>query len=367
MRETGQCSRADLTRLSGVTAATMSRLLESLLVAGIIEEEIKSPEGKGRPSKLYKLASGTLKVIGIIIDVKMVKFFCGAIDGKIDNEALFEFKTPETYKALLNTISKVIKEINGNPSKKYIGIGVCIQGLINLKNETIALVPNLHFLDGQSLGKDLEDATGIRTNLFHDSGTLCFAEQFYGNASDINDFAIVDITTGMGMGAIVSGNYLSGNNGFGGELGHVTIDPDGPLCGCGKKGCFQMLAGDRALANKVSDKYGRKFRLFDVMEEYEKGNIEISDELELNIQYLALAVAMVINIFNPAVVFIHSKLLDIDNDLMEKLISKTRKYTLSPSSKECEIMRTTGNKMLGTLAGVIDDFFDNFVPKLTSK
>ena len=96
--------------------------------------------------------------------------------------------------------------------------------------------PNLHLLDGQRLAADLSNEIGLQCIGLQESHALCVGERRYGAARGMNDFAMLDVSTGLGLGIVSGGHLLTGNSGMAGELGHITVVPDGQRCGCGNRG-----------------------------------------------------------------------------------------------------------------------------------
>src|SRR5262249_23495489 len=149
-------------------------------------------------------------------------------------------------------------------------------------------------------------------------------ERAYGDARGINDYVVLDCVEGLGAGAIIKGQLLEGHLGFAGELGHVAVDPEhGPLCGCGNRGCLETLATDAALARQLSERIGRKLSIDDALELVRQG--EAKPEVQQTLDAMSIGLAAVINIFNPAAVFVHARILDTAPDMLGRLVTLTRR------------------------------------------
>ena len=147
---------------------------------------------------------------------------------------------------------------------------------------------------------------------------------------------------------------LTGHSGMAGEIGHLTaVAEGGQLCGCGNRGCLETVASDSALAVRASEKLGRKVDVDEVIDLVTTGQVDIRAELTEAVRYLAVGVAAVINLFNPATLFIHSRLFEIDEALFEAVVEKARQRSLPPSFADCRIVRARGSKRQGAVAGVI--------------
>src|SRR5205807_5237105 len=122
--------------------------------------------------------------------------------------------------------------------------GVSMPGLLHRREKRTVFSPNLHQTDGRRLGEDLRNALRIETAILQESHALCLAELTYGAARGVSDFAMLDVSEGLGVGVVNGGRILEGHSGLGGELGHVTVDIHGEPCGCGNHGCLETVATD---------------------------------------------------------------------------------------------------------------------------
>jgi N-acetylglucosamine repressor len=234
-----------------------------------------------------------------------------------------------------------------------LGLGISIPGLLHGAEKRTLLSPNVHQTDGQQFGKDLQDRTEIDASILQENDALCLAEKMYGAARDVTDFAMLDISDGLGLGVVHKGQLLEGQSGLAGEVGHITVQLDGRPCGCGNRGCLETVATDSALVQAVGRRIGRKLSMDDVIAGVQAGKITLGPEFDEVIEYLSVGLAAVINIFNPAKLFIYGRFLDADPSLFERLLAATKRRTLAPSLAECEIIRAQGSKRQGAIAAVL--------------
>ncbi len=363
LRKHGECSRAQLTRLLGVSAPTMSKLLDNLLTTGFIEEFSVDPVGKGRPSKNYKLAENSVFIVGLVIDIRDCRIVSAGLDGNFVPDGIITFPTPENYDDLLELIFNHLKSFSQKHNGKCLGIGISVPGLVDSSN-TIELSPNIRMLDGRNLTTDLQKRLTCRITVLQEEFGMCLAERLYGSAEDCEDFALVDISSGMGMGVFSGNRYIHGASGFGGELGHITVKPDGPLCSCGNRGCLETLAGDLAIAGKLSSRLGRKIKSSEIVETVTRENLDISSEIDEAIYYLAIGVATVINLYNPRKVIIYGKMFDLSDHVMEKLCDAIKKRTLAPALRNCSIQRSQIIKIQGAIAGISSNLLESTGPQI---
>ncbi|HEY1187086.1 MAG TPA: ROK family protein, partial [Gemmata sp.] len=212
---------------------------------------------------------------------------------------------------------------------------------------------------------DLAEKLGIECTLLQESHALCLAERHYGLAKGLDDFALLDVGGGVGLGIMSGGRLLKGRSGLAGEIGHFTAVPaGGRRCGCGNTGCLETVASDSALAWHASQKLGRTVSPDEVLELAKTGSVDLLAELHEVAGFVAVGLAAVINLFNPATVFVHTPLFEIDEALFDTVVNKARARALPPSFADCTIVRAKGSKRQGAVAGIIQHLTDSVAPEL---
>lgn len=352
----GPMSRAEISRLTGISGPTITRTVTSLLEAQLLEEGELQQAALGRPGKVVRLANKTVGVLGLVIGVESCDLVAAGLDGILDTSFTHSFPTPARYADLLAVVMERLTPVSQRPEPHFLGLGISVPGLLHQREQRTLVSPNLHQLDGHQLGKDLRAATGLEVALLQESHALCLAERTYGAARGVEHFAMLDVTDGLGLGVVAHGRFLDGQSGLAGELGHVTVDLEGKRCGCGNRGCLETVATDKALTRALSTKYARELTMEEIIHLLRIGQLEAEAEITRVLQYLSVALAAVINIFNPAKLFIYGRLFDTEIQVFPRLLEYTRERALSPSFQDCEIIRARGNKHLGAIAGMIHHF-----------
>lgn len=368
VQRNGPASRAVMARGCGMSAPTVSKAVGSLIRSGFLEETEPSEGGFGRPGKLLQLSEEKANVLGIVIDADTCWIGGARLDGVVSKEQSISFRTPKSYDRLLQAVIDGLGEITGQVttdlSERFRGVGLSVPGLFNSRVGETLMSPNLHLLDGQRLAADLSIETGLKCLALQESHALCVGERMYGAALGMNDFAMLDVSTGLGLGIVSGGRLVAGNSGMAGELGHITVVPDGLRCGCGNHGCLETVATDTAFARQISKELGRKVGVQEALAAAATNGSE--EVIAQTIDYLAIAVSAVINIFNPATLFIHGQLMNSDPAFFKRLMRQARKRTLSPSFKDCRILQSQGNKRLGAVAGIIDHLANELAPAVAT-
>jgi len=364
LRRRGPSTRADLSRVTGVAAPTSSNIIADLLEIGFLEQIENRAAAKGRPGKVFRLASDSAYVIGGTIDVEECVLAPAGLDGVPRRDGQIRFGTPQSYGELIEAICNAVETIRTKAVGRCMGLGLSVPGLVDERLGKIAFSPNLHFTDGKSLGPDLYRRLEIEVVCTQEEHALCLAEQIVGEAKTLNDFIALDITSGMGMGVVSGGRYIAGRDGFAGEIGHTTVEPEGQICGCGNRGCLETVATDSSFLHAVRTRLGTKLALEEVAVMVGQGSLDVSKELDSTLGYIAIALATLVNIFNPEAIVLNGKVLDLRGDSLEVLTARMSERALGPSSKRVRLLRSKGDKLQGALAGLLDQVFAAVGPKL---
>lgn len=350
----GSLSRADLVRLTDISAPTMSRLVDGLLRGGLVETMQTDYVGLGRPAVVYRPAVTSVQVIGVIIGIRECRVVSTGLDGVINPGRTRTCLSPRTYEGMIAALAKTILEVRDITRAKCLGVGLSVPGLVSRDEQRMEFSPNLHFLDKRALGSDLEAAVGVPVLLQQEEHGFCLSERLFGAARGAEHFAVVDISDGLGMGVVSGGRLIAGARGFGGELGHITVDPTGEPCGCGNRGCLETVVTDLAFAKRISRRVGRTLEIEEAVEVVRSGRVAADDDIRQMLDALAVGIGVVVNLFNPEVVLVNGRMLDAGDGMVEQLAARVRHHALGPSCDGCRFERARTTKLLGAVAAVMD-------------
>jgi len=211
-------------------------------------------------------------------------------------------------------------------------IGIGAPGLSNPETGILSTSPNLPGWQDVPLRDIIEKRLGKRAFLINDANAAALGEFYFGAARGAHNFIYITLSTGIGGGIVIDGKIYTGAIGAAGEVGHMTIDDDGPVCNCGNRGCWETLASGTALAREARHqiKEGGRTSIL----EYAEGDIEkvtaqvihsaaeqgdsLAKELIARTgYYVGVGLANLINIFNPELIVIGGGLSNIGDMLLE--------------------------------------------------
>jgi predicted NBD/HSP70 family sugar kinase len=249
-------SRADLATAVGLTKSTVSLLVRELLEEGwLVEREIVATGDLGRrPTPLF-IDPARLLLLGAEVGIESIRVVATSLTGEVLARAVASHGASRSAKAcistLANTLLKVRKQLDEN-RHQVIGIGVGLPGGVDESRGYLHFAPNLHWRDvpfGAQLAEKLTGSTLERVPLYvqNEADVAAIGELEFNPTQASDPLLYVSINQGVGAGVIVGDQLLTGSRGFAGEVGHIVLQINGPLCSCGRRGCAEALIGLQAL------------------------------------------------------------------------------------------------------------------------
>jgi predicted NBD/HSP70 family sugar kinase len=311
IKANGPIGRADVARATELSPATVTAITAELIEEGFVYEKAAGDSSGGRPPIL--LAINPLG--GYVVGIKLMEDH--AIGALTDLEAniLERHQLPLKNRTGENAI-KVMAElvelllIKGSIQRsKLIGVGVGLAGIVDSNHGILRQSPYFGWRD-MPVRNLLKEILQVPVFIDNDVNTFTLAERWFGSGQGIRDFLTVTIGRGVGLGIVTNGQFYRGAGGGAGEFGHIVVEPDGPLCECGKRGCLEALVSDPALVSQAQ-KAIEAARL-----DFEVNSVNDLVQLSENHEYFAMAIfrhageifgqsiANLINIFNPARILI---------------------------------------------------------------
>ena len=251
----------------------------------------------------------------------------------VEGEVAAEVKvpTPKGEAALLATMGEVVEALAAQVGGTVAALGVGVPGLVD-RDGLLHFAPNLPGVVGLPVRAELEERLGLPVQVDNDATCAAWGEQQLGAARGLDDVVVVTLGTGIGGGVVCGGRVLRGAHGFAGEIGHMVVDPDGPPCPCGQRGCWERfasgsglgrLAREAALAHRASrvvDLAGgdpEAVRGEHVTLALAEGDAEAGAIMGEFAWWLALGLVNLINIFDPAALVLSGGVIAAGDGLLE--------------------------------------------------
>jgi predicted NBD/HSP70 family sugar kinase len=315
---TGQpLSRADLARQTGLQRSTVSLIVDQLIGERWVVEGDLGQLPRGRRPRLLYLNTERAGIIGINIMPRQTTIALADLNARFQaEETIPTLRDPQTFLDILSSHARRI--IEQHPDVAFEGIGVSVPGRVDYLAQKLVFAANLGWHD-VDLKEPLQSLTGLPVQIENAANACALAEVWAGPHERMSDLTVVTVADGIGTGIIANGHLVRGPSGAAGEFGHVCLDPEGPECQCGGRGCWEVYASNRAAIRNYSgekpnglrrteakDKGSREsvtsFR--DILSLAERGDRRASEVLDEMARYLGLGIAMLVNGLAPGVIVV---------------------------------------------------------------
>jgi predicted NBD/HSP70 family sugar kinase len=309
IRERQPISRADIAKYTGLRAGTVSAIVNRLIKNNFVYEGTEGPSSGGRPPKHLFINAESFYVLAIDIGVSDTVFAVSDFNGRIiQQKSLLTEGHPEQFlNKLADEIDKLIT--TQYPRATFGAIGVSVPGLIDRETGTVETSPNLEWKN-VPLRQILLTRLNLPVYIENDANAAAFSELWYGPLSEANvrTLLFILVVEGLGTGLIINGELHVGSRlGLGG-FGHMSIDPNGELCSCGRRGCWETFASERATVerfHRVTAKQGVPIvNLNDLITLANKGDEMALQSLKITAEYLGEGISNLAHGLYPETVVI---------------------------------------------------------------
>ena len=332
VREHEPLSRADLARRMEIAPGMVTPMVVELLAEGALYEgaTIDAPRGR-RPQMLFVRTRGRL---AISIDVRFRRTFVMLGDFSGEAIALEAFDTIDDPLALVAELKVRVRTAQHSDAGHCEGVGVVVPGMVDSVAGRVLNAPHLGWRN-VDLGPALSAAIGMPTFVENAPIACALAQMWLGkrDGTELTDFVYVNVSDGVGTGVVVNGQVLRGRRNTAGEFGHVPLDPEGPDCYCGGRGCLEAYVSDlatvvRYLGKKFSPATARKhvqssgLTIADVIARARAGEKKAICALEETARYLGVGLAVIVNTLSPSLICVGGEIAEAWG-MLEPIIRKT--------------------------------------------
>ncbi len=336
IRERQPISRADIAKYTGLRAGTVSAIVNRLIKNNFVYEGTEGPSSGGRPPKHLFINAESIYVLAIDIGVSDTVFAVSDFNGRIiQQKSLLTEGTPEKFlNRLADEIETLVK--TNYPRAKFGAIGVSVPGLIDRETGSVETSPNLEWKN-VPVRQILMSRLDLPVYIENDANAAAFSELWYGPLTEakVRTLLFVLVVEGLGTGLIINGELHVGSRlGLGG-FGHMSIDPNGELCSCGRRGCWETFASERATVerfHRVTAKQGVPLlSLNDLIALAKKDDEMALQSLKITAEYLGEGISNLVHGLYPETVVIGGNITAAWS-LIEPLIKKRihSRYIVSP-------------------------------------
>lgn len=300
-------------------------------------------------------------VIGVDLGGTKISTAISTIEGEILQQTVVPTKAEEgeepVLERIISTIEEVLVSANIN-SNEVEAIGIGSPGPLDSKKGTIITTPNLPFKN-YNLVNPIKEKFALPVFLDNDANVAAIGESMFGAGKGKKNIVYFTVSTGVGGGAVLNGQAYRGNTSNALEIGHMTVDPNGPRCNCGNVGCLEAVSSGTAIAKAakeaVNSKVETSLRQYDKITSYEvfkeadKGDKVAKYIIDNALNYLGIGVANAISIFDPEMVIIGGGVTNAGEIVFDKVKEVVNTRCFKAMAESCKIVPAG----LGTDAGVV--------------
>ncbi|MEZ9130409.1 ROK family protein [Vibrio breoganii] len=311
----GPISRIDLSKLSALAPASITKITRELIDAHLIHETVvQEATSRGRPAVGLQTNNEGWQFLSLRLGRGYLTIALHELGGEVITEKYIDIEERHQDEMLERLLSEITQffEDKGAVLERMTSIAITLPGLVHSESGLVLQMP--HFdVKYLELGPALYKATGLPVFIANDTRAWALAEKLFGNSQQNKNSVLISIHNGIGAGIILEDKVLQGRLGNVGELGHIQVDPNGYPCHCGNRGCLETVASSHALLRQAQEAIAAGDETSLELETLSVINICMAanngDEVALKIikqlaKRLGMAVSLVVNMFNPEKVLI---------------------------------------------------------------
>lgn len=302
-----------------------------------------------------------MKLLVLAVDIGGTKVMVGILDR--NGQIMFSHK--EDSRAILGSdplieqIFTIVDVYCKDHLEKISGIGITLPGIVDKNKGTLKYAPFSNLRD-VPISQIFREKYHKAVYIDNDVNACAWAEKWFGAAKDCDNFAWMTISTGIGGGIVINGRLLDGYDGMAGEFGHMVVEENGELCGCGQRGCLEAMAAGPAWVKKaikdinsgvntiLKDKVG--YLTAKDIAEAARMNDDLARKIVYNAgKYIGIAISWIINILNPQMVILGGGIMEADDLILPVIREEAYKRIISARFRKTPIIKT----LLGYNAGLV--------------
>jgi predicted NBD/HSP70 family sugar kinase len=358
IRTSQPISRADLARRSGLQRSTVSQIVEQLIREKWVREGSAAIAPRGRRPTMVGLNED---LVAIAVDIHPRQAIVAIVDlsGRLLSRSLVSLTSdPEASTCMMiETMRRMHRTI---PRKSTAGIGISLPGRVDPATQQMNFAPNLHW-PAFDLKAFIENGMGMPVKMENAATACLLAELTFARMDGIRDAVLVTVSEGVGTSVFANRRLVTGHHGMAGEFGHVPIDPAGPRCACGQKGCWETFASCRAALRYYRELQpkAKTVTFHELLNMAEEGNTFAAEALTQQALGIARGLRMIIAGLSPSTILIAGDITTAWHRFGPVIEREAAKLTLAGSPP---LIRPTHESEIARLRGAAALVFQRHVP-----
>jgi glucokinase-like ROK family protein len=346
IRRNGASGRAEIARCLGLSIPTVMNISQSFIDAGTIREVGLGESSGGKPPMLLAMIPDACYSIGVDIGATKITAIVADCNASIVYKKNYGSKRGLSKDVILEYITGVIRETLGESpvdEKKIIGIGIGMPGLIDARSGEVLFSPDFG-LENMHIIATIENMFSRKTHIENVTQAIAVGEKLFGICKDTENFMCVGLGYGIGSAIVTNGRLYKGRRGFAGELGHIVMDRNGPICDCGGRGCLEAISSGNAIARRAKERLRNgggaailklaggdidAVEARTVFDAAKSGDVTAIEIVENAIEYLGIAIAGMITMLDPEFIILSGGITHAGNFLTDRLERAVERHKMS--------------------------------------
>ncbi len=242
-------ARGVLAQLSGLQNSTVSSIAEQLAAEGWVAEGAAIETSRGRRPTLLSLHPNPAILVA---EVRLDGAEIGIADLNGELAARTQLKLPTDPEQAIQALGRALQRLQSrHADRRFAGAGICIPGRIDPLTRSVVLSPGIRW-EGTQPEQKLAAMLGLPVEVENEASASMLAETWFGEMRGTHDAVLLSVSAGIGAAMLAGGQLVRGRQGLAGELGHIQYEPAGPMCDCGRRGCWEAVASSRATLHEYA-------------------------------------------------------------------------------------------------------------------
>lgn len=381
IRDAGAVCRAELAEIVGLNPATITHITRELIEQGLVEEAGLGESRGGRPPSLLRIRTEAGYIVAIQLERRVIQGTITDLGYKIVTREMvsashLDHPAEITLPALLDLIRSLIGK-SELERRQIIGIGISAPGPLDAQTGVLLSPPNFPGWPSTPLRQIVRDAFGFPTFLDRNANACTLAEKWFGAAREMENFVYLLVDAGVGSGVFIDGGIYRGNHDIASEIGHASIDFNGPRCDCGNYGCLELYASPQVAEERVRQAIrtgwqGPVTEMVDGCVEHvsfeivaraaHQGDTVCLDALQGIARALAAGIVNVVNLFDPEAVILGGQISLVEDLIIDQLQDAVNKRSLVSGLEPVPVLFSelkSEAPIIGAFSLVLRELFQN--------
>ncbi len=364
----GGISRAELARQMLLTRSAISTIIDDLEDMGLVDEIETGPTTGGRRPILLAINPKYGYVVGIDMGATHLGLVVTDFSAHVLEEIEYPFVVADGPQICLPKINQYLNDLLSKLNLKahqISAIGMDVPGPVVTEAGVVSAPPIMPGWDGYPIRTYLEEFWQVPVSIGNDAELGALGEWAYGAGRGETNLAYIKVGTGVGAGLLLGGQIYRGTTGCAGEIGHITIEENGPLCTCGNYGCLEAMAGGHAIARKAREaiKSGKRTQLASIQPEKilavnvaaaaQRGDLVAQQIITEAGTHLGIAIASLVNLINPGMVVIGGGVSQLGDLLLDPIRKTVLQRSLQSAAKVVRITSAVLGRRASSMGAVV--------------